>query len=172
MANQLDATIGGANSNSYITLTDADLYHEHLVYSSAWQTMTTLQRSDSLRHSTKLLDEWVDWFGDKTDDIQRLQWPRYDVYGRDRFVIDSDVIPEEIQNATAELARLLLERDLTKSPDTKGFSEMKVSSLQLKIDKVDRDSVGVIPESVVIMVEPYGVVRKRGSMSTVELVRA
>lgn len=167
------STVGAADSNSYISIADADQYNENLFYGSDWSnTLTPSQKATALIQSTKLLDEWVTWDGDKVDDIQRLQWPRYDVYGRDRFVIDSDVIPIEIQEATAEMARLLLNKDLTKSPDTQGFSEMKVSSLQLKIDKQDRDSVGVIPESVVVMVEPYGTVRNRGAMGTVELVRA
>lgn len=172
MAHVVDDTIGGANSDSYTNEAAADLYNEHLLYGQSWALLTSATKNLALSHATKLLDEWVAWHGEKADDIQRLQWPRYDVSGRDRFDFDSDIIPEEIKNATAELARLLNDTDLTKAPDTQGFSELKVSTLQIKVDKSDRDSVGVLPESVVVMVEPYGIVRKRGASGVVELERA
>ena len=161
MAVSFDTTIGGANSTSYVSVSDADDYWSTRLYSTAWDAASNTEKENSLIFATRLLDAWVDWKGVRSTEDQALRWPRWDVYDRDEYLLDSDIIPTEIANATAELAGTLLSEDTTSQPDTLGFSRLKVDVLEMDIDKIDRDKYGALPDSVISMVEAYGFVRSR-----------
>jgi len=174
MAVTLDSTVGGANSNSYISLADAETYHDTRLHNDAWNNASTPDKTIALMWATRLLDEWVEWDGTKVGLIadQALRWPRYGVYYRDGETIGSDIIPQFLKDATAELAKDLLAADPTADADTKGFSEIQIDVLRLKIDAADRDSTSVISDAVKAMVEPYGNLRSRGTSAQVKLLRA
>lgn len=172
MAVIFDTTIGGSSANSYVAVAEADDYWATRIYKNTWDAATTTDKQNALIFATRLLDTWVDWKGYITKEDQALRWPRYDVYTRDGWAIDSDVIPDDIKNATSELAGYLLQGDSTGQPDTLGFSRLKVGDLELEIDKLDRDKYGALPDSVIAFVEPYGHIRKRGGSRTIGLVRA
>jgi len=167
----VNATVSHASANSYITLIEANAYWADHFYSETWDALQSGDKNTLIVMSTRLLDEWVDWKGIKSSDTQALRWPRYNTVDRDNYWIDGDVIPVEVKNATAELAGYLAKGDATAEPDTKGFSELKVGELQLKIDKSDRDNTTVIPDSVLAIISHYGVVRSRKNPSTVSLIR-
>lgn len=167
----IDATVAGTNSNSYITLTEADAYWADHLYSTTWDALTDDNKNKALVMATRYLDDWVDWKGIKASDNQSLRWPRYDVVDRDNYWIDGDVIPPFLKDATAELAGYVAIADPTAEPDTKGFSELKVGELMLKIDKDDRDSTTAIPDSVKAIISHYGSIRDRTGPKIVKLVR-
>lgn len=174
MAVTLDASVGGASSNSYSFLTEAETYHDTRLHTLDWDNSNDPDKTIALIWATRLLDEWVDWYGSKVGlmDDQALRWPRYSVSDRDGEDFDFDIIPQFLKDATAELAKDLITEDVTADADTKGFSEMKIDVLMLKIDKVDRDATTVISDSVKAMVEPYGTFRSRGSSGMINLRRA
>jgi len=174
MAVTLIATVGGASSNSYSTVAEAETYHDTRLHNDAWNTGSSADKTIALIWSTRLLDEWVDWNGSKVElmENQALRWPRYSVTDRDGEDFDSNIIPQFLKDATAELAKDLLAEDVTADADTKGFSEMKIDVLSFKIDKGDRDATTVISDTVKTMVEPYGVIRSRAGSGVVELMRA
>ncbi len=162
---------GVANSNSYISRADADTYWGAQYYSSIWDALTNSGKDILLVMATRLLDEWVEWIGRKASSSQALRWPRYGTEDRDGYWFDSDVIPTFLKNATAELAGYLAKSDATSEPDTKGFSSMKIGDLALTIDKSDRDNTTTIPDSVLVMLEPHGNIRRRGGDGTAKLLR-
>jgi len=168
----LDATVGGASTNTYATYAEASTYHNGHVYASTWTAATSTVKETALIMASRLLDEWVDWRGYRTTEGQALRWPRYNVNDRDGWLLDHDVIPTFLVNATSELARYLTTTDSTAIPDTQGFKELAVGSLKLVVDKEDRDKYGVLPDSVIVMIEPYGKIRKRGNTGAVKVSRA
>lgn len=161
---------GLTTSNSYLSNADADTYNGARLYAEAWMAATEVNQSIALVWATRLLDENVDWDGIKTDADQVLEWPRYEVYDKNGFVVASDAVPTFLKNATAELARMLLEGDLTAEDDTKGFSRIKAGEVELDIDKFDRK--GIIPRSVAAMLRPFGEVKGGSGAKTVSLLRA
>lgn len=174
----IDATVGGANSNSYATSAESTTYNEHnpTTFSGGtdvWGKASVDDKAIAIQHATMMLDFWVDWKGSKVSDEQALRWPRYSVKDQDGYVIASDSIPLFLVRATSELARIFLTDggDGSGNPDTLGFSELKVGPLELKVDKSDRDKYGAIPDSVRVMIEPYGSIRSRTSPSSVMLMR-
>lgn len=168
----IDATVGGASSNSYITEVEGDTYWDSNYHNDAWNALSSADKTALAITATRVLDDWVDWVGSKATEAQALRWPRYGVTDRDGYLIASDIIPVWLKNATSELAAHLINYNPSAEPDTKGFSEIRVDVLMLKIDKADRDGITVIPDSVLAMIEPYGTVRERGGDTVVSLLRA
>jgi len=178
MALTIIATPGAANANSYTTKAEASAvggYWETRLFRTSWTGAAVADRNAALVWSTQILDDWVDWIGSKVDDRddQSLRWPRYGATDVDGDDFDSDEVPSFLKDATSELAGHLLglDADPTAKPDTQGFSELKVGSLELKVDKHDRDEYTLIPDSVVAMIEPYGRIRQRGGPSVADVVR-
>ena len=166
-----DTTIAGVNANSYTSLATASTYFSERLNSTVWTAATSALQETALIHATRTLDFWVDWEGYRSTEEQNLRWPRYDVQDLDGYTFDSDIIPDFLQDATAELAYYLLQEDRTAEPDTKGFKELGVGSLKLVVDKEDRDSITVIPDTVLSMIEGYGEVRSRGGSPFAKLER-
>lgn len=162
---------GKTNSNAYTSLADADAYWETNFYTATWDALTDAQKNVLIVMATRLLDDWVDWNGTITDENQALRWPRYGVLTRDGYAIEGDEMPTFLVNATAELANYLAKSDPTAEPDTKGFSELGVGDLKLKVDKIDRDNTTVLPDSVLAIIDAYGSIRSRGGSGNVPLIR-
>lgn len=173
MALVLDATVGGANANSYVTVAEADTYFEGRLYATDWTGATTENKTTALVMATTVLDDWAEWVGSKADLIenQALRWPRYNVEHRDGEWFDSDVIPAFLRRAVCEEAIYLLGKDPTAAPDTQGFSSLRVASLALAVDKSDRDKDTAIPDYVKAIIEPYAIIRSTAGSGTVHVQR-
>lgn len=145
----LDATVGGANSNSYSTEAEADAYMATRLHASVWSSATSADKVAVLIWATRLLDQ-LSWQGAKASEAQALRWPRSGVVDRDGYSVDDDIIPQDLKDACAEYALSLLSTDLTAAPDTAGFSKLKVGSIELEIDKFDREDGA--PDSVLSLI--------------------
>ncbi len=148
---------GKTDSNSYATAANGDAYHDKHLYAGAWTGATTATKEAALAMATRLLDQHVDWAGRQASQDQALAWPRFGVRDRGGFAISGGTIPQELIEATAELARLLIAADRTAEADTKGFKSVAIDGLDMEVDKDDR--ARVIPSVVARMIEPLGRVR-------------
>lgn len=163
----LDATAGDADANSYATVAEADDYHDGLVagHMSVWTAASPTQKAQSLMWATKLLDAWVEWDGVKATATQRLKWPRIDVFDDDleeAVELDSDTIPDFLKEATSELARNLIAKDLTKEP-LRGIKDIKVGSIGITFDMTNQKRV--LLKSVKALIMPYGRTVEAGRFS-------
>ena len=134
----LVATAGAANANSYITLADADQYHEDRpAAGTTWADATSDEKNAALLFATKMLDSLVVWTGWVATETQALLWPRTGMVYRNGYSVDTDVVPTEIQEATAEFARQLLAGDLTGGSDveTQGITSIKAGSVAITFDQ-------------------------------------
>jgi len=110
MAFTFDATIGGEDSNSYCTVEQADDYMDARLSTDAWDALSTSDKESALAMATRRIN--AERFGGrKTAQSQALQFPREVIYDKDGYVYDSNVIPQELINATCEMALFYLERD-------------------------------------------------------------
>lgn len=123
MAITLDATVGGASANTYVTQANATTYFEGHAFASTWTAATSANQDIALAHATRILDR-VKWAGTKAASTQALAFPREycptlefdaqaDVVAE--FFIDettayysSTAIPTPLVRATCELALELL----------------------------------------------------------------
>lgn len=190
----LDATIGGTAANSYATVEQATSYIDTLVPSTmqdVWLDSSEEDQARALIMATRLLDQWFDWYGAISNLHQSLLWPRLGVMRpgvSERQVsagatnpwhtpfgtlFQSNELPPQLVEATAELARQLLAGDRTADSDieTQGVSNLKVASIELAF----RAGViaKVIPDSVLTFVNGIGVQKGRsGSSGAVDMRRA
>ena len=78
MAISLDATVGGANANTYITLSDANSFIEGLVLNDdtvAWDNSSTDNKYRALFTAAQRIDR-EKFLGARVADTQALEWPR------------------------------------------------------------------------------------------------
>lgn len=169
----VDATPGSPTANSYATLAEANSYHETHPHASAWAG-TEDAKNRALVTATRLLDENFRWFGwPATSNVQVLGFPRSGLYYRDGWrAIPVTVIPQELKDATSELARHLLTSDVTAESDidTQGITALTAGPVSLQFSGAAK--VGsIVPPQVVRMVRHLGAEISRRS-SSVPLVRA
>lgn len=171
MAITINTTPGGASSNSYASVEQANAYNSGHVSGAAWDDATTDQKNRALVTATRLLDEHVEWKGEVATDEQRLLWPRSGMYSEGGVEIAADELPAKLVEATAELARQLLASDRTADDDvaTKGVTRLRAGSVDMSFSGLKTPNV--IPDAVYFMVRTWGETRRR-SQTSVKLVRS
>ena len=144
MAAVIDATLGGASANSYVTLTDADAYFDTTPDSASWDNKTTDQKNRALISATRWIDA-LSFYGNRCSETQALKWPRED-YKIDGIELACTLIPVGIEVATYELARALANDTdaITGNTGTTGiYDEVELGELKVKYNKTSQTS-GVI----------------------------
>jgi hypothetical protein len=129
----IDATLGGASANSYVTLADADAYFETTPDSTTWDDKTDDQKNRALISATRWIDS-LSFYGKRCSETQALKWPRED-YKVDGIELACTLIPFGIEVATYELARgLANDTDaITGTTGTTGiYDEVELGELKVK----------------------------------------
>jgi hypothetical protein len=121
----LDITVGGASTNSYVTVAEADTYFDARLNTEAWTT-TADNRTRALLMAAQRLDR-ENWLGNRVTSTQRLAWPRMYVEKVDGIgvgygwgygggygwpfgdVYSSTEIPQRIKDAQCEIALAFLD---------------------------------------------------------------
>jgi len=163
MAVTIDATAGGANANSYITLAEADTFVEAMISSSdvsKWTTGNDDTRNRALTAAAERLDR-ERFLGARTNDTQARQWPREGVRKPDTYVrsyssgfpfrltedyYTNTEIPDQIKRAQIELAVYLKNNvDGISLGGLEDFKSVKIGSLQVTPDKTGAIGADRVP---------------------------
>lgn len=164
---------GVANANSYISVTDADAYFGARLYSTAWTGAVTATKNIALVQAARTLDNYIQWYGIKSDPDFTMQWPRVDIY--ERQIVDGvetdielvDMVPQCVIDAQCELAVWLLSNDVTSVTGTEGFRKLSVAgAISFEVDSSTKPML--IPALVFQLVGKYG--NRKGSYP--QVVRA
>lgn len=132
----IDASVGGASSNSYVTLAEAATYMTARLNASAWETdATTDNKNRALVEATRELNVLV-YEGFRAASTQALAWPRFGAVNPDQFgaghLYLSTEIPQRIKDAQCELALEFIKAgttDLAALPATDGVISKTVDVL-------------------------------------------
>ena len=159
MAVVIDSTpIGTATNNSYTTLAEADTYFESRLNVTNWTGAVTDDKNRALVQATRKID-YFNYYGDREfpDVPQALRFPRINLGTFDGIDLDS-IIPEQVKEATYELAIYMLSVDMSQpSVETGTKSEVKIGSLGVKyaIDKNDNNTqdFDTLPPNVISLLE-------------------
>lgn len=148
MAIAINATVGSASANSYLTLAAAQEIIDGFVQDAdvtAWASATTDQKNRALFTATQRLDR-ERFLGARATDTQSLQWPRTGVRKPDTYIntyavgfpfrittdyYTDDEIPQQVQYAQAVLATYL-----NNNPDGIGLSGLE-DYKNVKIGSID-----------------------------------
>lgn len=174
-ASALVTTCGSALANAYVDVATADQYDANRPPAAGvlWASATTDQKNAAILWATKLLDDTWHWAGYPVDAVQALLWPRGAMLKRNGWeYVSLTVIPVEIQQATAEYARQLLNGDRTADSDieTLGVTSLKAGpvAFTFKNDVVAK----VCPDAVFNLIPRHWGYPRNRSNSTRDLERA
>ena len=163
MAVTIDATAGGADANSYITLSDAQAIVDGMVEDAdvtAWASATDDQKNRALYTATQRLDR-ERFIGAKATNTQALQWPRTGVRKPDTYVntyatgfpfrISEDYfseteIPDQVKRAQVVLAVYLNNnKDGIGLSGLEDFKNVQIGSLNVTPDKTGAVGADRVP---------------------------
>ncbi len=110
------------------------------------------QKEESLRLATQYLDNMYAqrWRGRRKEELQALAWPRVDVEDFDGLIVDSDSLPQKLEDATAEASL----RNITESdglfPDlaNQGFIKSQFDKIDVLATKTEFAGAGGSPTGV------------------------
>lgn len=152
----LVATAGGASSNSYVTVSDADTYFDERLGRSAWTGKSTDDKERGLIQATRRLDQ-EKFEGIKNTEGQALKWPRYNATDDDGDEFDEATIPQIIKDATCEVALdLLIASDDGDVPLTDtGLEEYRSAKIgPLEMERLPGFDAGQLPANVMRLLRP------------------
>ena len=135
MALTIDATVGGATSNSFITLPEAETYMEGRGNKATWTAASDANKNIVLVEATREISLMA-FIGIRASSTQAISWPRDlardpDDPNNDYFA--STVVPTRVKNASAELAFQYMKAgttDLGALPSTTNIKRKKVDVLE------------------------------------------
>lgn len=95
---------GLENSNSYVSLQEADDYWE-LRNDSSWAALSDEDKTKGVVQASQYLDYFYKWIGDRYSSVQAMTWPRVVFFDADARAMYANEIPKRIKDAACELAR-------------------------------------------------------------------
>jgi len=179
MSVTLVATAGAADANSYATVAEAQAYFDTRVAVAGWDDAD--DQAVLLMMATRLIDATFSarrtfvkpttgvnarpgyfenrptWTGTRpVTNLSRLAWPREGMYDRNGTAIASTVIPQELKDATAELAGALGTSDTTVDNDVavQGITSIKAGPVALTFAEGGVMISKSLPESVLDLLLP------------------
>ena len=105
MAIVVEDGTGKTNSQSYLSVADADTHHTARG-NTQWTALSTPNKETALVRATDYIDKRFGrkFRGYKVSRAQALEWPRFAATDNDGFILGYDSIPPQLQKATAEYA--------------------------------------------------------------------
>ena len=136
MASTIVVTAGDRSANSYCSRAVADTYHEDRLHASTWTAASDDTKDAALIMATRVLDQQFQWAGLRsTPGTHGLEWPRNGLLNDEGdLALDRATIPQRLQEATAEFARLLIDSDTTVTSGTAGGAITSLKAGSVKID--------------------------------------
>jgi len=164
----LDATVGTATANSYVTVAEANSYFADRAHSSAWVTATN--KDQLLMSASRMLDWMLNFNGSRIYSTQVMQFPRIGVIKRDGVEVPETIIPQEVKFAVFELALSSVKKDRTVESALAGIESLEAGPLAIKTSKgYENPSPRVIPDYIRQILVDFIV---SSGMSVVRLMRA
>lgn len=170
----LDATVGGANSNSFVTLAeaqdyflvrpvtewdDADSQEMLLILATRVLVAWFLPSRKLVRADQRSQDYYLirpTWTGEVASTTQKLPWPRSGMYDGNGNAILTSVIPDELKWATCELAGAFAKGERLDDNDVavQGISSVRAGSVSVSFKSAGIDIIKTIPDAVFMLLVP------------------
>ena len=126
-----NATPGDPAANSYIDVATATAwFSDRILYHPEWAAASLAQQEAALIQATERID-MQRFVGYLSTPSQRLKWPRAWVTNEDGYWYDSTTVPRIVQDATCELAILILKGDYLAETKLRNINLLKIGSLQI-----------------------------------------
>jgi hypothetical protein len=153
------------NTNSYVSIADADTYFETRIDSANWVDAEDEIKEQALVTATALIDDNA-WIGSAVSSSQALAWPRKNaIYNDDRLglqvTIAEDELPSRVKTAVYEQALHLVNNEDVLMGQTQTFESISVGSISISDSNGDTTKTPMKPSTALKPIRPL--IRK-GSM--------
>ena len=153
------------NTNSYVSIADADTYFETRIDSANWVDAADEIKEQALVTATALIDDNA-WIGSAVSSSQALAWPRKNaIYNDDRLglqvTIAEDELPSRVKTAVYEQALHLVNNEDVLMGQTQTFESISVGSISISDSNGDTTKTPMKPSTALKPIRPL--IRK-GSM--------
>lgn len=153
MAVTIDATTGGANANSYVTLAEADIYFATRLNSTTFTSTNEDNRSIALIMATQRID-FEAFVGDRASSTQALAFPRSNLDLVDGIQYESTEIPPHVKKATYELALYMLDTDMSAANSNDAYNSVSIGPLNVSFTD-NQPSNNTLPPYVKALLCPF-----------------
>lgn len=147
-------------ANSYVTVDYADDYLSIKSNADDWTALADTVVKKYLMWATRLLDQRAVFPNSTpTDADQPLRWPRQGAYDRDDEAIPDDVIPQQIMEATVEIAFNLFNQEVDPSQvsSTGGtINKIKVAVIEIGYESGVTATNNSFPKGINDILYPLG----------------
>jgi hypothetical protein len=146
------------NTNSYVTIADADTYFETRIDSAEWETADDETKEQALVTATQLIDE-RHWIGAAVSSSQALAWPRKDAIYYDprmgqQITIANDEVPSQVKIAVYEQALHLVQNEDLIAQKVQTFESISVGSIRLTDSNGDVTKTSITPSIIIKPLRP------------------
>ena len=151
----LDATVGGASSNSFVTRAEASAHFTDHPFGTTWLALTGAAQDTYLIYATMAVDSLC-YDGQESGSTQALSFPMGGLTRNgqsDGVSVDSSTIPIKIKRATYEHAAYLAANGDVQQPKdqhVQGLTELTAGDITLKFAK-DFDFM-VVPSHILALI--------------------
>ena len=135
----VNANVGSADANSYVTLAEADAYFTDTFGRPLWADRPESDREALIITASRTLDQYMAWSGLPATDTQSMGWPRRQTYDQFGVLYPDNLVPRTLKYAVYEVAYLLLESGPI-SFGEQTLDRIKVASIELEFSKDSVDS--------------------------------
>lgn len=139
MALVVDNDPFSSSANSYVSLAEMLTYVTERVPDAAvltaWNALSTPQKSMYVVNATRSIDSISEWIGSKYSRDQKLDWPRYDAWV-DGYMLDVTIVPDAVKEATYEMAIWSMQNaGLVAVSQNYGFDSIKVGPINIDFNE-------------------------------------
>lgn len=149
----LETGAGVSGANTFAALATAQAYAEAHVGGATWLASDEEKQKASLVQATRMLCQRLTWKGYKVAVDQATVFPRNYLYDSEGNLFDSDVVPQQVVDATCELAIQLVSEDFSQDAGGAVIRE-KVDVLEVQYAESSTRRRAPFPQIVLDMVYP------------------
>lgn len=154
MALTVEDGTGLAAAESFFSVAEADTYHADRGNTSWAAAATTALKEEALRRASSYLDDSYGWKGRPVNGRdQGLAWPRTGVADGEGYSVASNVVPDEVERATAEIALRELAEPGAMTPDyvpSDRVKSEKIGPLSFEYDLSRTDAESARPILLIV----------------------
>lgn len=152
------------NTNSFVSIDDADVYFETRIDSKSWDDASDELKEDALVTATQIVDDHP-WIGSAVSSSQALAWPRknatyYDDRMGQEIKLSESVTPDSVKVAVYEQSLHLLNNEDLLAGTVQTFESISVGSISISDSNNDVVRTSIKPNSVMKHIKPL---LRRGS---------
>lgn len=176
----LEDGTGLSTANSYVSLAEAeDIICVNATQHAVWTGLSTSVQETLLVWASDYLDAHVDWKGSKAVKTSGLRWPRDCVYDVDDILIEDDVVPLRVKQATVQLAIFLNTSEAAANFGDSGLLPEGIKRVKADVVEVEffdggaadaRNGSNMLPVNLKYLIRGLGTVTT-GRLNTAKAIR-